>query len=101
MKYIMLCALCLSAGCARFTTTQTETRGSKNGDTTAITTKVTATTFFDSRSALANFKASQTEKTQGASVGSLTQDASSTNATVVVEAVVRAAVAGAINSQIK
>jgi hypothetical protein len=100
MKQI-LCAIVAAfalAGCARFTTTQTETRGDKNGETTEITTRVTATTFFDSRSALANFKASQTEKTQGASVGSLTQDAASTNLNTIVESVTRGAVEGAFRA---
>jgi hypothetical protein len=39
----------------------------------------TATTLFESKSALANFKATQTDKTQSASVGSLEQQASVSN----------------------
>lgn len=68
-------------GCARFTTTQTDTReNAKTGEKTTIVMKATSTTFFDSKSALTAFKASQTDKTQGASVGSLNQESSDTNA---------------------
>lgn len=78
-------ALALFTGCAHFTTKQTDER---NGETTTITTKVTGWTFFDSKSQLANFKASQTEKTQGASVGSLTQESSGSNAVATVKVVI-------------
>lgn len=69
------------SGCASFTTTQTDVSSYDNeGRTTrTITTKATATTLFESKSALANFKASQTDKTQAASVGSLNQESNATN----------------------
>lgn len=69
-------------GCARFTTHQTDTSTTdKDGKISrTITTKATSTTLFEANSALANFKAAQTDKTQSASVGSLNQAASSTNA---------------------
>jgi len=68
-------------GCARFTTTQTDlSYDDQSGlPLRTITTRVKAVTFWDSTSALANFKASQTDKTQSATVGSLNQ--SSTNNT--------------------
>ena len=69
-------------GCiARFTTTQQDERTTDpwGNPRTTITTKATAWTWGDSKSALANFKATQTEKSQGASVGSLTQESSATN----------------------
>lgn len=64
-------------GCARFTTVQTDKShvGTDNKPIREITTTAKATTFFASKSALANWKAAQTDKTQGASVGSLSQEA--------------------------
>lgn len=85
-------------GCARFVTTQTDTR---NGTNTAITTRVKATTFFDSKSALTAFKASQTEKSQSATVGSLNQETSGSNAVNMVDTVVRAAISEAVKSTVK
>lgn len=77
---LILIAAIAFAGCASFTTTQTDERtNEKTGEKTKITTQAKARTFWDSRSSLANFKASQTEKTQGASVGSLSQESSGTN----------------------
>lgn len=69
-----------SVGCARFTTTQSDTSYEKGLPVRTISTRATATTWFESKSALANFKASQTDKTQGASVGSLSQETNGTNA---------------------
>lgn len=78
-KLILLSLLTLSlAGCASFSTTQLDQRkNEKTGETATIKTVATSRTFFDSKSALANFKASQTEKTQSASVGSLSQESQS------------------------
>lgn len=81
----ILCALAL-AGCARFKTTQIDERKAPDGQVTKISTVVSASTLFTSKSQLANFKASQTEKQQGASVGSLTQETSGTNAVRALEA---------------
>jgi hypothetical protein len=81
----MICALAL-VGCARFKTTQIDERRNPDGESTKIETHVSASTLFTSRSQLANFKASQTEKSQGASVGSLTQESSGTNAVRALEA---------------
>ena len=47
-----------------------------------ITTKATSTTFFSAKSDLAKFKASQTDKTQSATVGSLGQEGGQTNAAI-------------------
>lgn len=91
---ILLC-LC---GCARFSTTQTDRSflDSQGNEVREITTTVKATTFFESRSALAQFKAMQTDRSQSASVGSLTQEATATNLAVIVEAVAQGAVRGAL-----
>jgi protein involved in sex pheromone biosynthesis len=78
-------AAVLLAGCSTFVTDQLDERiNQKTGEKTEIHTKVKARTFWESKSALANFKASQTEKTQGATVGSLNQEASATNAVQVL-----------------
>lgn len=87
-------------GCARFSTVQTDYSYAPNTNTTGaasapvrkITTRVTAVTFLDSTSDLSKFKASQTDKTQGASVGSLSQGANSSNLVNVATAVVSAAI---------
>ncbi len=79
-------------GCARFSTKQTEERYDNGQKTGEITTRVSATTFFEAKSALANFKASQTAATQSASVGALNQEASATNLTALLAVIVEAAV---------
>ena len=77
---------CAVSGCASFTTTQIDRRNEQLG-TTEIETRVAGRTLFTSRSQLANFKAAQTEKSQGASVGSLTQESSGTNTVRALEAI--------------
>lgn len=75
MKNLTITLLALTlVGCARFTTIQTDVSPERT-----ITTRATAWTFGTSKSALTSFKASQTDKTQGASVGSLNQESSGTN----------------------
>lgn len=86
-KLIVLVMALAMVGCARFSTKQTDTRN-KDG-TTTITTKATSYTLFESKSQLSNFKATQTEKSQSAAVGSLSQEASSTNVVAVLEAVAK------------
>lgn len=75
MRLLSIAALLLTCGCARFTTVQTDVSPERT-----ITTRASAWTLGTSKSALANFKASQTDKTQGASVGALSQETSGTNA---------------------
>ena len=83
MKLTLTTMLALTfVGCARFTTTQTDVSPERT-----VTTKATAWTFGTSKSALANFKASQTDKTQGASVGSLSQESSGTNVVQALQAI--------------
>lgn len=89
---VVLLALALVAmtftGCSHFTTTQKDLNYENGVPLREITTKASAFTFWDSRSALANFKASQTDKTQGASVGSLNQESSGTNTAATIKALV-------------
>lgn len=82
------------AGCARFSTRQVDTTiGADGKPSREIVTRASAFTLWDSKSQLANWKASQTDKTQSASVGALNMEASSTtNIAAIVEAVVRGAV---------
>ncbi len=75
---IVLAFLC--TGCAGFKTTQIDERKLSDGSYTKITTRATSRTLFTSKSDLANFKAQQTEGTQSATVGSLGQTSSGTNA---------------------
>jgi len=91
-------ALFLSPGCARFSTRQSDTSYENGQPVRTITTRATSTTFFDSQSALAKFKAIQTDKSQSASVGSLNQEASGTNAALLVESVTKGAIEGALRA---
>ena len=76
-------------GCASFTTEQTDTsKENENGTERTITTRATSRTFFESKSELAKFKASQTDKTQSASVGSLSQEATASNLVQTVRVVI-------------
>jgi hypothetical protein len=92
----LIIVLALLSSCARFSTIQRDISYEKGEPTREITTRATASTFFAAKSSLASWKASQTDKTQGASVGNLTQEADArTNLTAIVEAVVGAAVKAA------
>ncbi len=64
----------LSVGCATYTTTQRDISPERT-----IETEVRVKTFWDSNSKLADSKATQTDKSQSASLGSLAQETSSTN----------------------
>lgn len=81
----ILLALAL-VGCARFSTKQIDERKAPDGESTKIETHVSASTLFTSKSQLANVSANQTERAQGASVGSLSQQSSGTNAVRALEA---------------
>lgn len=95
MKNILLILPLLAFGCARFSTTQTDySYDTKGTPSRKITTKASATTFFDATSALAKFKASQTDKNQTATVGGLDQSVTSTNLSGIFEAVGRGVVQG-------
>lgn len=87
------------AGCAHFGTKQTDVSYEKGSllPQRSITTKVSATTFLSAKSDLAKFRATQTDKTQSASVGSLAQSAEvTTNMNDLVRVVVAGAVEGAV-----
>lgn len=85
--YVIILALAL-AGCARFHTKQTDQSFTEDGKPLrSITTRAASSTLFTSKSQLANFKAQQTDKTQSATVGSLTQESSGTNTVEALRAI--------------
>jgi len=98
MKTLILMAVLTLTGCASFNTTQTDMTYEKGQPLRQITTQAKSRTFFDSRSSLASFKATQTDKSQTASVGSLNQDASGTNAVDLVTKITGAVVNAAIKA---
>jgi len=75
---ILICAVAIS-GCARFQTSQTDESYEGGKVVRRVTTKASAYTLIESKSQLSNFKANQTDKTQSATVGSLSQESSATN----------------------
>jgi hypothetical protein len=83
-------------GCANFSTTQTDTSydPATGKIIRKITTQASSATTFESKSELTKFKALQTDKSQSASVGSLGQESTSTNATAIFEAIGRGVVSG-------
>lgn len=88
MKNLALLTVLLLCGCGHFTTTQRDLNYENGEPVRLITTKASAFTFWESKSALANFKANQTDKTQSATVGSLTQEAGGTNSAATIRALV-------------
>lgn len=86
---VALASLCLQ-GCASFSTVQTDISTTKDKDgnptTRTITTKAKASTFFESKSTLATWKATQTDKSQGATVGGLEQASTGTNTVALLKA---------------
>lgn len=69
MRFILL--LLLLPGCARFHSEQVDLEGTR--------TTVTITTLFDAHNEVAKLKTTQTDKTQGVSLGSVNENSSSTN----------------------
>lgn len=85
----------LFAGCSSFNTRQTDERKDPSGIYTRIETKVSAKTLFSAGTALAGWKASQTEKTQGASIQDYRGSSSEpTNLAPIFEAIARGITSG-------
>ena len=82
-KLIAILGLALLSSCARFSTIQTDER---IGENTKVTTKAASWTLFSSKSDLSKWKATQTEKSQGAEVGGLSQQGA-TNAVGALNAI--------------
>lgn len=84
---IVFVAATMFSGCARFGTKQTDYSFSDDGKPLRkITTKAHSYTLFESKSSLATWQANQTDKTQGAKVGGLTQEAGGTNTAATLSA---------------
>ncbi len=82
----LLAAFALLTGCATYTTTQRDISPERT-----IETEVSVKTFWDSDSKLADSKAVQTDKSQSASLGALTQTTTSTNITEQLEILLKLA----------
>ena len=59
-----------------------------------VKTRTRIVNFWDSKSELAKFRTTQTDKSQGVSVGSYNAEATSTNVTALAEAIARGVVSG-------
>ncbi len=100
--FILTGAVGILTGCAHYSTTQTDlSYDDKGKPQRTITTKVSVSTFWDSTSELAKSRASQTDKSQSATLGSLNQASTSTNVNSLVEGIVGAAVSAAVKSTVK
>lgn len=91
---LLMLAVCAVVGCASTRIEQTEIAP----DGTRRETSFRGRTFFDSKSELARAKTTMTDKSQSVDVSGLSQSASGTNATALVEGVVKAAVSAAVKS---
>lgn len=82
MRFALVVAVAFT-GCARFYTDQTDTTtvAPDGTETRTIKTKAAGTTFAAGKQALAGWKATQTDKTQGASVNGLGQESDASNLT--------------------
>lgn len=99
--FILFLPVVLMFGCARFGTKQTDVSYENGKINRSITTKASAFTFFSAKSSLANWKASQTDKTQGATVGGLNQEADAAEKLVpLVQAFIEGAIKGAIKATV-
>ena len=89
--------LALCSGCARFSTVQVDRTYGTNGEPArVIETRAGAYTLWAGDSALANWQATQTDKTQSAKVGTLNQrtEVLNTNSAAVVKAIGEGVVEG-------
>jgi hypothetical protein len=94
---VAFAAVALFTGCSSFSSTVSET-DLGNGHTNTVTT-VRARTFFDSKSELTKFRASQSERgKQSIGVDGLSQEASGSNTVALAGAISEGAVRGAIKS---
>jgi len=84
-------ALFACAGCARCSKVQAGESYQYGKIARQITTHATATTCVASKTALAQWKASQTDKTQGASVGALSQESAGAETIKAVTELLKAA----------
>lgn len=81
-KTITVLVTIVLVGCARFSTVQTDVSPNRT-----ITTRAAGYTLFNGNSKLASWKASQTDKSQGASVSDMQQSSSGTNTVELLKAI--------------
>lgn len=92
MKQIIFAvALGVLTGCTTFRSEQTE----EGADGIKRHTVVKCRSFLDSKSELSKLRTTLTDKSQGVSIGTLSQEASGTNAYSIITAVIEAAVRAA------
>lgn len=83
---LMIIPFLVMFGCARFSTKQSDVSYNTTGKPVrAVTTKAVAWTFFEGKSKLASWEANQTDKTQRATVGGMSQEVTATNLAVLAE----------------
>lgn len=87
---LFLFLILISSGCARFGTYQVDNSYDKDTGklVRSLRTRVGAQTFWDAKSELSKFSAAQTDKNQGAKVGSLNNSSTGTNALIVLDKLV-------------
>ena len=85
---LLACILALVAGCARFSTKQTDLSYDPTTGKIArkIVTGATSFTLFSSKSALTKLNVRHSDKSQGATVGTLDQQADATNIVEIIKA---------------
>jgi len=86
----------LFVGCAMFHSVQIKT----DPDGSKTESRQTITTLFDAKSEVSKLRASTTDKTQGLTLGSLSDESSGSNVVSLTESVVGAAVSAAIKSAV-
>ena len=101
-KYLLLIfgfvsLMAISSGCSHLYSHQTQTTIT-NGVQHIVTTDLRTITFFDSKSDLAKYVASQGSTTQRLGIGSLSAESSGTNAVELIDRIVQAVVKAAITS---
>jgi hypothetical protein len=98
-RLYLLATLSVLTGCATFSTSQSDEKTLPSGEREVVTTKVRATSFFAAQSSLAGWKASQSAKTQGASIAGLVVDSNAgTNVAAIAAAITKAAVDAAVKA---
>jgi hypothetical protein len=90
LLFCVFLLLVLLSGCAHFSSRQTETAP----DGTQRVTRVAVTTFMDGRSDVAKLRATTSDKTQGLTLGGLSESASSTNTVAILSHI--AAIIGSV-----
>ena len=94
MKHICLFVIVsILTGCATFSSVQKDEISDNNGTTHTLSTACRASSFFAGKSDIAKWKAQQSSRAQGASVGGLVVDSDAgTNTSAVAAAIVKAAI---------